>query len=69
MDVDLCDLRPHKDSLSLDREDFQIVYLESKLEYGDFFDRDQVQKVFAEEMRGMLLKLLGVKGIFSMRRW
>ncbi|KAL9104085.1 MAG: hypothetical protein Q9163_000937 [Psora crenata] len=64
VNLTLTDVRPHKDSLSLDREGFQIVDLESKLEYGDFYDKGQVQRVFAEELRGMLLNLLGAKGVF-----
>lgn len=64
VEVILNDVRPFKNSLRLDREGFQIVDLKSKLGYQDFFDRDQVQKVFAEEVRDTLKKLLGADGIF-----
>lgn len=64
VEVMLNDVRPFKNSLRLDREGFQVVDLESKLSYREFFERDQVQEVFAEEVRNTLKKLLGADGIF-----
>ena len=69
MGVTVHDVRPYKDSLSFDREGFQIVNLESKLEYEHFFDMTQVQNVFGEELREMLFRVLGAKGVSFTRRW
>jgi hypothetical protein len=62
--IDIHDVRPRKDTLSLDREGFQILDLESKLQYQDFFDKDKVKEIFMEELRIALLKLLGARGLF-----
>ena len=62
--VELSDVRPYQNSLSLDKEGFQIVDFESKLGYADFYDKDRVENVFAEELRSMLLELLGASGVY-----
>ncbi|EME81578.1 uncharacterized protein MYCFIDRAFT_121755, partial [Pseudocercospora fijiensis CIRAD86] len=68
IDVTIHDIRPRKDSLSLGREGFQILDLESKLEYEDFFDQEKVQSIFAVELREVLLKSLGASGVLMLVR-
>ncbi|KAF2120272.1 hypothetical protein BDV96DRAFT_642114 [Lophiotrema nucula] len=62
--VTLHDIRPFKTKLSLDKEGFCILDLQSKMEYSDFFIRDKVQSIFAEELREAVRKLLGARGVY-----
>lgn len=64
VDLLIHDIRPFKDSLSITREGYQIVDLESKLNYEDFFDRNRVQDVFLPELRTVLMELFGARGIY-----
>jgi hypothetical protein len=64
VDVVIHDVRPYKELLNLDREGYQIIDLESKLQYEDFFNRDRVKDIFAVELRDVLLKLLGARGVY-----
>lgn len=64
VEIQIHDVRPHKNTLSIEQEGFEILHLESKLEYQDFFDEEKVKAIFIEELRPKLLDLLGASGVF-----
>lgn len=63
-DIPLHDMRPHIDSLSLDREGFIVAPLASTLRYEDFWDEKLLTDVYAEELRNFLLKHLHARSVF-----
>lgn len=62
--VDIYDMRPKKDTLSIDREGFMFTDFKSKLNYEDYFDDEKLKSVFAPEVRDLLVGKLGAKAAF-----
>ena len=63
-DVEIHDIRPVKDSLSLDREGIVVAEMQTKMAYKDFFDETKITNVFAEELREYLLESLHARRIY-----
>lgn len=62
--LEIHDVRPNKDALSLDREGVIVIDLENQLDYDDYFDEAKVREKFAEEVRDILLRKLGARHVY-----
>ena len=62
--LEIHDVRPTKDDLSLDREGVTVINLGNELTYHDYFDEAKVKARFAEEVRDILLRKLGARQIY-----
>ncbi|KAJ8133602.1 hypothetical protein O1611_g19 [Lasiodiplodia mahajangana] len=63
-DVPIYDLRPLKDTLSLDREGFLMANINTRMEYEDYFDREKLKTIYIPEIKIFLKRKLGVKAIY-----
>ena len=63
-DVEVHDIRPVKESLSLDREGIAVAETPTKMAYENFYDETKVTEVFAEELRRHLLDYLQAKRVY-----
>jgi len=62
--VPIHDLRPEKGQLSLDREGYMVVDLESSLDYDDFYDEEKLKRTYLNELKHMLRECLGARAVF-----
>lgn len=62
--VQIRDMRPIKEQLSLDREGFEVADFESSLAYNEYFDEEKLRTVFASELRAYLTATYGLSAVY-----
>ncbi len=60
--LDLRDGRPLRDSLSLDREGFELLHHDTAV--ADFFDSGEVERVYNPEIEALVKQATGAKRVF-----
>lgn len=63
-DVPIHDLRPLKNTLSLDREGFLVSDLNTTMQYDDYFDQEKLKMKYMPEIKAYLKKALGVRSAY-----
>ncbi|KAI1114737.1 hypothetical protein F5Y14DRAFT_450816 [Nemania sp. NC0429] len=64
IDITIHDMRPRKHKLSLGREGFVVLDLDSGLKPQDYFDREKVKESLVARLRPALIELLGARGVY-----
>lgn len=62
--VELEDFRPLKGKLSLDREGFLLVDLDSAMKYEDFFDQDTLKEKYMAEVKYLIISVFRARSVY-----
>ena len=62
-DIQITDLRPHKDSFCFNQHGFEILNFTSSLDPADWSDQQKVESVYCRELGQMMKKHLGASAI------
>lgn len=61
--VKVHNVRPLMQDLSLDRNGFEVLQLNSELEYADFSSPQKIKDVYMEEVKNLLTQRLNAKHV------
>jgi hypothetical protein len=62
-DIQITDLRPHKDSFCFNQHGFEILNFTSSLDPADWSDQQKIESVYCRELGRMMKKHLGASAI------
>ncbi|KAL8637913.1 MAG: hypothetical protein Q9226_009060, partial [Calogaya cf. arnoldii] len=62
--VPIHDLRPLKDTLSLDREGFLLADLNTRMDYENYFDQEKLKSIYMPEIKALLKERLGIRAAY-----
>ena len=63
-DIPINDMRPFKNSLSLDREGIAIVPVDTRMEYDDYFNEEKLKTVFGPELKQCIMDYTGAERVY-----